>query len=61
MRRLGDPKLLQGFDRITTQIYRKRGRVARTPDDFGASKQAKFNSLALAQWAYDPGTSPDPL
>lgn len=47
-RRLGDPKLSQGFDRITTQIYRETGRIARTPDDFAASKQAKYNSLALA-------------
>jgi hypothetical protein len=30
-RRLGDPKLSQGFERITSQIYRLSGRVARTP------------------------------
>lgn len=30
-RRLGDPKLLQGFNQITSQAYRQSGHIARTP------------------------------
>lgn len=57
--------VIRNFLRVSTGSRRKytaqAGVLQEPPDDFGASKQAKFNSLPLAQWGYAAGNSSGPL